>query len=68
MTQTHGIRTRAWLGLAVLCTGLLPGTCEIRAREALIEGTKAFVADALLDPANLSDLPFEDVTESLTGE
>lgn len=67
MTPTHRFRVRAWLGLALLSCGLLPGTCAIRAKEAVVDGTKFFIANTLLDPSNISELPFEDVTEGFAG-
>jgi hypothetical protein len=67
MTPTRQYRVRAWLGLALLSCGLLPGTCAIRAKEAFVDGTKLFIADTLLNPSNISELSFEDVTGSFAG-
>ncbi len=61
-------RSRVWLALVVLGTGLLPGTCMIRTRSALIDGSKSFLANTLLNPDNLGDLPFEDVADAITGQ
>jgi hypothetical protein len=54
--------------LAVICAGgVLPGTCMIRTKRALVDGSKSFLENVLLDPENLADLPFEDVAADLTG-
>ena len=54
--------------LAVVCAGgVLPGTCMIRTKRALVDGSKSFLTNVLLDPANIADLPFEDVAADLTG-
>ena len=68
MMQTHRFRVRAWIVLAAACAGgLLPGTCMIRTKDAVVSGTKTFLADVLLNPENLSDIPFEDLASDLTG-
>lgn len=69
MIRTHRHRIPAWVALAALCGGLLPGqTCMVRTRNAVVDGTKAFVTGVLLNPDNLADLAFEDVAADLTGQ
>ncbi len=68
MRQTHRFRTRVWLGLAVLCTGVLPGTCELRAKDAFVNGTKTWLTSTLLNPEYISTLAFTDATEGITGQ
>ena len=63
----HRLTIRTWITLALIAGGgLLPGTCMIRTKQALIDGSKSFLANVLLDPENISDLPFEEAVESLT--
>lgn len=47
--------------------GLLPGTCEIRTREAFIDGSKSFLANVLLNPANFTDLIIDSTTDGAQG-
>ncbi len=48
---------RKWLALAVVCAGgLLPATCMLRARSAIIDGSKAFLANTLGNPSNFTFL------------
>ena len=69
MRSTYRFRPRTWIVLAAVCGGgLLPGTCMIRTKQALVDGSKSFLANVLLDPENLADLPFEDVAADLTGQ
>jgi hypothetical protein len=63
MTQKRSIAARVWLGLAVLCTGVLPGTCELRMKDALVNGTKTWVAGSLLNPDTITDLALGDATD-----
>ncbi len=60
MRQRPFKRAKAWLTLAVLCGGgLLPGTCMLRTRQAAIDGSKSFLANVLLNPDNIADLPLD---------
>ena len=68
MKPTCRSKARTWIVLAVICAGgLLPGTCMIRTRQAFIEGSKSFLNDVVLNPANIADLPFDGITGSGTG-
>ncbi len=63
----HRRGRRIWVSLAVLgAGGLLPGTCMIRTREAAINGSKSFLANVLLNPANISDLPYDELVGNVT--
>lgn len=63
MKPTCRFKARTWIVLAVVCAGgLLPGTCMIRTKQALIEGSKSFLNDVVLNPANIADLPFDQLT------
>ena len=63
MKRAHRRRAAGWLALATVCSGTLAGqTCEIRTRDALVNGTKSFVSSVLLDPTNLTDLFYQDNT------
>ena len=56
-----------WLLLAAVCGGgVLPGNCMIRTKTAAIEGSKSFLANVLLNPANFTDLPYDDLVDSVT--
>lgn len=58
--------TRIWLTLAVIgAGGLLPGTCMLRTRQAAIDGSKIFLANALLNPDTISDLPLDSLVSDL---
>ena len=64
----YKLKIRAWLTLALIAGGgLLPGTCMIRTKQALIDGSKSFLTNVLLDPGNISELPFDEAVEGLTG-
>ncbi|MFQ5489214.1 MAG: hypothetical protein ACE5GE_00720 [Phycisphaerae bacterium] len=66
MRRQRRNRAGVWLTLAGLCGGgLLPGTCLLRTRQAAIDGTKAFVASALLDPSLISNLPLDNLVGGL---
>jgi hypothetical protein len=63
MKRAHRRRAAGWLALAALCSGTLAGqTCEIRTKDALVNGTKTFVSSVLLDPNNFTDLFLPDDT------
>jgi hypothetical protein len=63
MKRAHRRRAAGWLALATLCSGTLAGqTCEIRTRDALVNGTKTFVSGVLLDPTNFTDFFYQDTT------
>ena len=62
MKLTCRFNTRTLIALAVVCAGgLLPGTCAIRSRQAFIDGSKSFLTNVLLNPANIVDLPFDEL-------
>ena len=62
MKPTCRSKARTWIILAVVCTGgLLPGTCMIRTKQAFIDGSKSFLNSVVLNPANLADLPFDEL-------
>ncbi len=68
MTVQHRFRVRTWITLAAIAGGgLLPGTCMIRTKEALIQGSKTFMASTLLSPGNISRLPFDEAIDGLTS-
>ncbi len=57
MQANHRFTVRTWIALAAFCAGgLLPGTCAIRTKRAIVDGSKSFLSDVLLNPANLADL------------
>ncbi len=59
---------RSWVALAAVCGGgLLPGSCAVRTKRALVDGSKTFLSDVLLNPENLADLPFDELAENLAG-
>jgi hypothetical protein len=37
----------------------------IRTREALVQGSKSFLANVLLNPQNIADLPFDEAADNL---
>ena len=48
-------RRRTWLALVVLCAGgLLPGTCMLRTKDAIVQGSQTFLASVLLNPTNFN--------------
>ncbi|MCH7813380.1 MAG: hypothetical protein IID40_05100 [Planctomycetes bacterium] len=47
--------------------GLLPGQSLIRTKQAVVDGSKSFLAGVLLDPDIFADLPFDDFAADLTG-
>ncbi len=47
--------------------GLLPGTCMIRTKQAVVNGSKSFLSSVLLDPDNFAALAFDDLAADLTG-
>jgi len=62
MNKRGDLRVRAWLALAVLCGGgLLPADCMLRTRQAVIDGSKSFLVNVLLNPENLADLPYDEL-------
>ena len=66
MSQRPSGRIRIWLTLAVMCGGgLVPGTCMVRTRQAAIDGSKLFLANVLLNPENISDLPLDSLVNDL---
>ncbi|HUU81986.1 MAG TPA: hypothetical protein VM243_00660 [Phycisphaerae bacterium] len=68
MRSTHRFGLRTWIALATLFGGgLLPGTCEMRSKQALVDGSKSFLTSVLLDPGNITDLAFQDLANALTG-
>lgn len=68
MSRRPSGNTRVWLTLAVMCAGgLLPGTCMLRTRQAAIDGSKIFLANVLLNPDNISDLPLDSLVSDLGG-
>ncbi len=68
MKRTYRSKVRAWIALAVICGGgLLPGTCAIRTRQSIIDGSKTFLGSVLLDPELLSGFSFDDTAADLTG-
>ena len=55
MQVNYRFGVRTWIALATFCAGgLLPGTCAIRTKRAIVDGSKSFLSDVLLDPANLA--------------
>lgn len=52
MTRSkRALKAQLWItAAAVFGGGTLAGTCELRARQAAIDGTKSFVANVLLNP------------------
>ena len=68
MKTRHRVKARVWAVLAMVCGGgLLPGNCMIRTKQATIQGSKTFLANVLLNPENLTGLPYGDVVNNLTG-
>ncbi|MHC4064563.1 MAG: hypothetical protein ACYSUI_08700 [Planctomycetota bacterium] len=66
MIRRHRFKVRTWITLAAIAGGgLLPGTCMIRTREALVQGSKSFLANVLLNPQNIADLPFDEAADNL---
>ena len=43
---------------SLLGGGLLPGECEVRVHDAVINGSKSYFA-GLFDPSNVSGFPFD---------
>jgi hypothetical protein len=69
MNRAHRRRAAGWLALATLCSGTLAGgTCQIRTKDALVNGTKTFVSSVLLDPNNITNLFYQDTTTTDTEE
>ena len=54
MKSAYRFSARRWVALAaILGGGLLPGTCMIRSKQALVDGSKSFLANVLLNPNNI---------------
>jgi hypothetical protein len=69
MKSGYRFSARRWVALAaILGGGLLPGSCMIRSKQALVDGSKSFLASVLLNPNNILDLPYEEVAADLTGQ
>jgi len=65
----HRFTRRTWIALAaVLGGGTLPGKCELRARDALVTGSKSWLATTLLDPNLIAGLTGSDTSSNSSDE